>query len=157
MSSQRQSLIHCIQDLCGKLNAISARRKQLIAGARGPHMFGCHHRIRGKRAAPSCFESLLAIAERYGSPSCINNRRNEAISRSGLVALPLECRDHRSSNSRGQYVKLFNLCFETDRDDSIERLYGVRYMCGPYDQANAIGIEALDGIGVDSTGMTINE
>jgi hypothetical protein len=33
MSLQRQSLIHCIQDLCGNLDAISARRKQLITGA----------------------------------------------------------------------------------------------------------------------------
>jgi hypothetical protein len=49
------------------------------------------------------------------------------------------------------------LCFETGRNDSIERLSGVRCMRGQYDQAHAMGIEILDGLGVDSTGMTINK
>jgi hypothetical protein len=30
-------------------------------------------------------------------------------------------------------------------------------MCGQYDQAHAMGMEILDGLGVDSTGMIINE
>jgi hypothetical protein len=30
-------------------------------------------------------------------------------------------------------------------------------MCGQYDQVHAMGIEVLDGLGVDLTGMTINE